>query len=552
MQKIIFSKIILTLLAMAAGIALLCLPSSALAEQEMKRRYLELELEEVPDVKGYEVRLSRLKDGKPKPPAIFKLKTNIWAAQLVPGKYQMAVRSIDRRGVPGDWSQTQEILVKVPAPVIVAPQTGQKVLASDESKERVKFQWNKVDGAEKYKIKVIDGQKQQIFEEVVSNTEAEFKLPVAQNYNWTVTPVFEQDLEGDITAVQTFDLIGPKLESPSNTHMDEYNTQIVNWRRVEMAQAYNYTLEQKTKDGWKTVDQKKVAKNGIKYSQALPTGEYRINVRSTANYRLPSDPMMQEFKTQNFSRSPAALEQIKSEASYQVRQKYFAMASYFITILNYSSNSYDFNASTAYQPIGGTGRLGYGMWFRDEGPLGIMGIVDLSGYKIDSKTYVYPSVDILGVYRERAGALGQLRFNLGFRYRELPVTVGDSTNISRFEQSKIGTIGPMASINLAHGFMRKIGFQFNASVYPSILGTSVPNGLGNVAALSYQVGVLGSLNIGESLVGFLGYAYRVESASYSVNMSQFQAHVPPNTNLPGPNTVDISGHYLNLMMEYGF
>src|SRR5437868_5616668 len=89
--------------------------------EALSRHHLELELDEVQGVKGYEVKLLRIQKGKKKPPAIFKLKKSVWAADLVPGKYEMAVRSIDERGVPGEWSESQEILVKIPAPAIVHP-----------------------------------------------------------------------------------------------------------------------------------------------------------------------------------------------------------------------------------------------------------------------------------------------------------------------------------------------------------------------------------------------------------------------------------------------
>src|SRR4051794_13889454 len=81
------------------------LTSTPVFAAELARRSLELELEDVPGVKGYEIRVTKILDnGSKKTPVIFKIKGATWSAKLLPGKYQMEVRSLDLRNVPGQWS----------------------------------------------------------------------------------------------------------------------------------------------------------------------------------------------------------------------------------------------------------------------------------------------------------------------------------------------------------------------------------------------------------------------------------------------------------------
>ena len=78
----------------------------------------------------------------------------------------------------------------------------------------------------------------------------------------------------------------------------------------------------------------------------------------------------------------------------------------------------------------------------------------------------------------------------------------------------------------------------------SALGVTTPNGQSNVPTMSVQAGVMGSLNLTPNLVGFLGLAYRDEVAEYNAYL--------PTANSPNTNRAEISGTYLNLLLEYGF
>jgi len=273
-------------------------------------------------------------------------------------------------------------------------------------------------------------------------------------------------------------------------------------------------------------------------------------VKSLASKRSSSEDAIREFQPQNVgARSPAAIEQVRAERTYESKSVVFALASYYLTMVKYDGNNEEFRSKTSYDAVGGTGRIGLGTWFKEESRMGLLGVVDMSGFSIGDQTFTYLSGAVEGVYRHRLGAVGQLRGVLGAQYRELPVTIGriGSSNTTNFEQQKIANLGPLLGVSLTHAFYQKLGVQVNAQMFYGATTMNSP-GAGGKPTTSYQVGFLGSLKLSERLIGLAGYAYRVESAQYSPSSGSGSFSVNPDA----VNNITISGHYINLMMEYGF
>ncbi|MDZ4677493.1 MAG: hypothetical protein SGI74_08280 [Oligoflexia bacterium] len=519
------------------------------ANAELARRALELELEDVEGVTGYELEVVRIldKDTK-KPPVKFKIKTSKWTAKLVPGKYELRVRSLDSRGVPGEWSPAQEFAVKLPPVSIIKPAIGVAIKSEETQSDKVEFEWKPVDGAEKYKVRVLNKAGTVVEEVTETGTSAKLKIPVAESYTWQVIPLAQGDLEGEeLSPPGNFEFHGATLELPRISEIEDTNTALMNWEQVEFAQKYDYILEQKTETGdWKNFEHRfqKTPKRTL--AKPLPSGKYRVKIRALADMRGPSEFAVKEFTSQNIgSRSPAAVEQVKSEGSFGSKSQFFAVASYFLSMVNYTGLSADTSTGVNYNAIGGTGRLGAGVWFSKDSNWGSLLIADMSGFTLKTTTYRYVAGSLVGVHRYRLGAIGQLRTYFGAQYRELPFSEGDPTNPTEFVQKTITTAGPLLGVSLAHGFSRRIGFQINVQASHSMMGMKTPNGGANIATPSYQAGLLGSLSLSDSLVGFMGYAYKVEAAKFAFK----------DVGLAAPeqaNTLSITGHYINFMLEYGF
>ncbi|MBK9295191.1 MAG: hypothetical protein IPM57_12270 [Oligoflexia bacterium] len=295
------------------------------------------------------------------------------------------------------------------------------------------------------------------------------------------------------------------------------------------------------KNEWQFFDKKTVAEEKLAYKNALATGKYRLRVVAQAQRRLNSEPLYQEFETTLFAnRSPAAIEQIKSEQSYESKSRFFALASYFISVVDYSSKNYDTNNQIAYSAVGGTGRLGAGFWFKEDGMWGVMTTIDMSGFTVANQTQTYLSGQLGAAIRYRLGAVGQLKGLVGVSYRELPTTLATSgLGLPVFTQTKVSSLGPTISVSLARGLTRKLGIQINGAISESTMDMGTPNGRAQEPRMSIQYGLLGSLRLSDSFIGFMGYAYREDMAAYRANSG---------SNI---NEVYIKGHYLNFMLEYG-
>ena len=541
---------------------------------ELPRRALELELEAVTGVSGYEIQVIRiLENNKRKPPVLFKIKTTTWRAKLVPGRYELRVRSLDSREVPGEWSESQDFIVKLPPATLTKPSTDEVVMSDQTEKEKVNFQWQPVEGAEKYKLRILDSKGSMVLETMEKDSSVRVELPVGKTYSWILIPVMPGDLEGEANEpANPFQLHGGKLKPPKIGAVDDTNTEDCEWAEHSRADEFSIKLEKRDlKGNWIAhYEANKISGTKHKTDKILPTGKYRVLLSCVSKMWQESEFSMKEFSTRDLgTRAPAAIEQIKAEASYDSKSRIFAVASYYFSSIDFSSKNADVGNETKFNAISGTGRLGVGTWFGDDSKWGALLTADLSGIQIansgSTQTSTYASAAILGVYRMRLESIGQLRFYMGLDYKELPETVKKPGSQIQIVQRKITTAGPSLGVGFYHGFSQNIGIQFNLGLRHSTLGLSTPesarSALGispnggnngatdssghgsNIGRVSYQGGVLGSLKLKTGLVGFLGYVYRVENAAYTTTSGSRGI---------GDNSVSLTGHYLNLMLEYGF
>src|SRR5438128_549447 len=105
-------------------------PSSA--QTPYQRRTLELELEQVEGSSGYDVQVEKfLRDGKKGEVKTFHLKSSTWKATLNPGHYEMKVRTIDSRGVPGEWAPSRDFIVPLFPPLLKEPKDASTLNSDD-------------------------------------------------------------------------------------------------------------------------------------------------------------------------------------------------------------------------------------------------------------------------------------------------------------------------------------------------------------------------------------------------------------------------------------
>lgn len=516
------------------------------------RRLVNFEWEAIEGAKSYEIELTQSKeddkeDGKGKT-FTFKVKEAAWNGRLTPGKYMMKLRSRDYRGVPGDWSPPSEFNVGLEAAALKSPPSRSKIASKETDKVKMDFQWTPVGGADQYQFVLTSEDGKTQISETLTDTKIKVEIPVAMNYTWKVSATNKDGIQSDATSVGQFSVLGKPIENPTIEKPESDFVREVKWTRPDYASRYDvFVLKFNAKD--KKWEKFKVIENtqedSLAFDETWPGGKYQIAVRAKSDMR-PSSPLAkQSFSVRHGDRSPAAEYTALVRKSIDRVTGWYAIASYLVTEMQFRGINPEKNSSVAYSAMGGTGRMGLG-WFNPDTPWGFLSIIDLSGFTFNGKTQTFASAEVNAVYRKNVGDRGELRFQMGPYYKELPETVGDPFS-GQSEDLKITSAGPHFGAEYWFSLTPKLGVQLNAHVYMSLMKISTPNGEALRPSLSTQFGFLGSYRFTPTFTGLVGYARREDKMSYDA--------VPSSDNFAVAGDVNEStvvGNYLNIFAEWAF
>jgi hypothetical protein len=536
------SLILLTFMAIYFG--------TSVAWSAPYRRLVNFEWEEIDGAKSYEIELKQVKDAKQGDPKLFnfKVKEAAWNGHLSPGKYMMRLRSRDYRNVPGDWSEASEFNVGLDTPVLKYPGAKVKLSSEEQQEMTLDFQWDKVGGADKYHFELLseDG-KTKIFEDI-KDTHYKVKVPVASHYTWKVSAATEEGLNSDAVSVGQFSVMGKPLEAPKVSKPDTEFVRELKWTRPDYVTSYDiYVLRAnpETKKWDKVQVYEDYKEDSLPFDAAWDGGRYQVVIRGKSDLRPQSPTVKETFTVRSGDRSPSAEYTALVRTSIERTSGFYGIASYLITDMKYAGSNPEKNSAVAYDAMGGTGRLGLG-WSNPKTPWGFLSIVDLSGFTFKGQTRTFAAAEINSVYRQRVGDRGELRYQAGAFYKELPETIGDAfTGTS--EDQMISSVGPHFGAEYWYSITPKFGFQVNAHMYMSVMKISTPNGEPIEPTMSTQFGFLGSYRFTRTFTGLVGYARREDKMSYKA--------VPSSSNFATDGDVNqstIVGNYLNFFAEWSF
>lgn len=509
-------------------------------------RDVSLEWETIEGAVTYDVevrRKSSVPDAAAVEPELHTTRDAIWKGRLSPGYYTMRVRSKDRRQVPGDWSEPVELTVMLEPPVSKNLKSEARIDAADPLVHRTPFAWNPVPGADLYELKVEDQDGKAVKTLETETTNVEIDLPVARALRWTLIAKNREGLSSETPLNGKLEIWGPALAKPELQEPVNGFVRELKWKNAPYAGNVHYSVQvrdPKTRK-WRSVDmQKDFIGDQIKFAAAWPGGDYRFSMRSQGDFRKPSKIASISFPVIDGDRSEGA------EYSAMLRQSivrttgWFVIASYLVTGMSYTGINADNGGGAPLQVelpnnFGGTGRFGAG-WLSDRSPWGFLGIADLSGFIVDGKNPTFMSAEFNAVRRSVIGSNGEFRQQGGIFYKELPEIIArDLTGIDRID--KIVAAGPHYGFEYWWALSPKLGFQVNGHLYGSFISVKTPTGNPVAPSLSFQAGVLGSYRLTERASGLMGYAYRQDSQAYQSSGDR-------------TNSVRITGHYLNLFLEW--
>lgn len=264
--------------------------------QKAKLRKLDFSWDAVPGAKGYDLELGPTIGGKAK---LVQTPKTSWSGELIPGTYKLRVRALDKRGVPGKWSDAFPVVLPYPAVSATAPSSNQLLKTSDKvDRAPVTFRWEPVGPDVTYRVTVAGQFTAQKFEKEVDDAEIEMDLPVADRYAWSVVALSEGQ-PGDVSETpQSFVLEGPPLETPELGKSFDPAQKTLSWKRPQRASAYQVQVQVKRKraKGWETLlTDDNYTDDSLKLQGGWPTGKYRVKVLARAPLRAMSKPASFDF-----------------------------------------------------------------------------------------------------------------------------------------------------------------------------------------------------------------------------------------------------------------
>ncbi|MGE5085063.1 MAG: hypothetical protein ACM3MG_02100 [Bacillota bacterium] len=513
------------------------------------RRLVNFEWEAIESAKSYEIELTQVKtEGQEAKTFSFKVKEAAWNGQLSPGKYMMKLRSHDYRGVPGEWSTPSEFNVELETVVLKSPGTKLRMNSNEDKEMSVDFQWNPVGGADQYHFELNSEDGKTKISENIKDTHFTTNIPVATQYTWKVSASNSENVQSEAVAVSQFTIIGKEVDSPKVQKPESEFVRELKWTHPEHVTGYDiYLLKFNTasKKWEKFQAYQDYKEDSLAFDPAWDGGLYQLVVRSNSDLRPHSKVTKETFNVRSGDRSPAAEYTALVRRSIEKLGGWYAIASYLITDMKFQGSNPEKNSSVAYDALGGTGRFGLG-WSSPKTPWGFLGIIDLSGFTFKGTTRTFASAEMNAVYKRPVGDRGEVRYQVGGFYKELPETIGDPfTGAS--EDQMISSIGPHAGAEYWYSLTPKFGIQVNAHLYLSAIKVSTPNGQAISPTMSTQFGFMGSYRFSQSFTGLAGYARREDKMSYKA--------VPSSTNFATDGDVNestIVGNYLNIYGEWSF
>ncbi|MBX2988990.1 MAG: hypothetical protein KF802_13965 [Bdellovibrionaceae bacterium] len=536
---------------MLRGLALLilCLLSVGLpAEAQQYRRLVNFEWEPIEGAQIYELELQQTKkDGKT---YAFKVKQAAWNGRLSPGEYNMRLRSIDSRGVAGEWGDPSPFQVNLESARLVSPEPKAAITAKGAQETDVTFRWEAVGGAENYlfELQTEDGsfKKQEDLKEPTITV----RLPVAKNFSWKVTAAGADGARSEATSLGEFSLLGPKLGTPEFERPENEFVRDLKWSKPENTESFDVALTRFNPESkkWEKVQLiEDIRDNSLPFDAQWPGGRYKAQVKAKGQMRGTSSVGSVDFKVRGGSRTPAAEFTAEVRKSIDRVNGWYGIASYLVTQIQYASRDWDpvGGVQTSYKAVGGTGRVGLG-YFRPETSWGFLGIADMSGFlNEENKNVTSVSGELNAVWRAPLGERGELRSPLGLYYKEHQVARGNAATQKVDSYENVTVVGPHVGAEYWYSFTPKIGFQVNAHLYMSLMKMKTPNGQSIEPTLSTQFGFLGSYRFNKRFTGLAGYARREDKVRYKSTTTDTQVSDPVNE-------ATVQGDYLNFFAEYNF
>jgi hypothetical protein len=274
-------------------------PKREESKERLPGKELSFSWDPIPGAKSYEVEFRKKKNDQfvTTEDSVRRTKTADFSGRVATGIYQVRIRSLDRRGVAGAWSDPIDLVIPMPATEGVKPTTGQVIKAQSVTTAATLFSWQKNVDAVSYKLTVVDSKGQVVQEQVTPKTEASLNLPVAAEYSWSVISVGADGDQSPPSPSLTFKVIGGRLGRPMPEISEGTDPRRVVWKPIDHADSYEVELKVAEGKTWQSVETKVVQSESVYVPpKDLKPGRYRVFVQAKAEWWQPSKKGATKFK----------------------------------------------------------------------------------------------------------------------------------------------------------------------------------------------------------------------------------------------------------------
>lgn len=318
------------------------------AVNEKPSRWIDIEWEEVPGAKGYDIELFEVIDQKEFSRGVFHTNDPHWAKEANPGKYNIKMRALDNRKVPGPWGEAIPFVIKLETAQLLRPLENEEIQKEEISKTKIIFQWSKVFGADDYVVKIYNSKNSVIKTENTKNNEVSIDLDEIGDYFWNVAPRTsnEEEMNGipdDKLPKKKFSIRGEKLKSPV-IEIDQRSPKgiIFKWQEVYRAEEYEVNISKVLEDKNEIVLQQNTKKNIYALARnKIPQDKWLLSVSSKSKNYKRSEEARVILKTEKNSTEIISNESIFKETNYRHPNKSYLGLQIGYPSIAYANKNYE-------------------------------------------------------------------------------------------------------------------------------------------------------------------------------------------------------------------
>jgi hypothetical protein len=459
---------------------------NSLKADEIPTRWIDLEWDDIPEAKGYDIELFELLDGKEYSRGIFHSDKSHWSKETKAGKYSVKIRALDKRKVPGPWGEAMPISVKLIPPTLLKPSNDEIFSTSEMDDLVILFHWNISQGSKLYQIVVFNEKNEVIVNEVITNNDYQKRISQIDNYKWFVMPLYSDDEKlppaeilsknNNSIIMKKFSVKGKQLIAPIiNLEYSAKKGVIFRWEEIYRAEKYKYELYKEDENN----DIKKIANGETTKKilgvgkQILSNGKFVFAVRAQATKFQESELARVTFILDNEQIEIINNESINKEFMNRGIDAASVRANFGYPGIKYTSKNYE-NDTTSTETL--RGLAVYAEWKK---PIFKKAYFNLLSFKLSQVADTYSE----GLFYHIADQIGKsfsfthsrLFLSAGLRFEFTPLIYADrfSTKISNLSYQAVGP-----DINTAYNYRLGPNWSanLNAKIFLPLMSIKAPPG----------------------------------------------------------------------------